>query len=460
MRRSFLSSAVFPLFAWGLAFHSLTMAILLGVVGLPIDVVRALAAWKEAALAALVFVVVLRALTGRGPRVAMVWPDLWIGGLLAVAVAYLVGENVLLQAGLPRAAELLGIRDAVYFMLIYFVGRSMPDLAESDGAMKAIFALVLVTSVIGILERFFVPPETLVAIGVASYFQDFLGIAPMTIGNDYGLPSNYWTMIGGVQFRRSGSVYLSAQGFAVPFLLFFPLVTAWVFSRPKRSPLQIAGYVVICAALLLTLTRMTIFIAVVQTVLFVTLLRRPEWAVAGLALGAMIFTAAFVLIPGFPSFVWNTLSWQEPSSVSHTSDWLNGVSAFAHAPWGVGLGTTDQSAVRSGLPHITGDNLYLKYAVEMGVLGISLLVFALGSIMGRSMMLFRNARTESQRRMGAAMWLATIGLLINGITAVVFNSPPLGWLFFWLAGAVVTSSQRATAAEHAVRPLQLEPART
>jgi len=457
--RSFLSRVAFPLFVWGLAFHSLALSMLLGLGGLPIGAVRALAAWKEAALATLVFVVVLRALTGRGPRVTLVWSDLWVGGLIAVAIAYFLGENALLQAGLPRAAQMLGIRDAVYFMLIYFVGRSTPDLAESDSAMRIIFALVLVTSVMGILERFLIPPEILVAIGVATYFQDFLGVASMTLGNDYGLPANYWTMIGGNQFRRSGSVYLSAQGFAVPFLLFFPLATAWVFSRPRRSLFQVGGYIVISVALLLTLTRMTIFIALLQTVLFVVMLRRPEWAVAGLALCGMMFTAALVLIPGFPSFVWSTLSWQEGSSVSHTTDWLNGVSAFAHNPWGMGLGTADQSALRSGLPHITGDNLYLKYAVEMGVLGISLLVLALGSIMGRSMVLYRNARNDSQRRMGAAMWLATIGVLLNGMTAVVFNSPPLGWLYFWLAGAVITSSQRVTAEQPVARPLQLEPIR-
>jgi hypothetical protein len=386
------------------------------------------------------------------------WADLWIGGLAAIALAYLVGENVLLQTGLPRAAELLGFRDAVYFMLIYFVGRATPELAEEDAAMKAIFALVLVTSVIALVEPFLIPPEMLVAIGVASYFNDFLGISAMTIGNDYGLPANYWTMIGGIQFRRSGSVYLSGQGFAVPFLLFFPLVTAWVFSRARRAPWQIAGYALICVAILMTVTRMTIFIALVQVVLFVALVRRPEWAVAGLAIAAMIFSAAFVLIPGFPTLVWQTLSWQEGSSISHANDWLNGLVAFGQHPWGSGLGTTDQSAVRSGLPHITGDNLYLKYAVEMGVLGIGLFILAIASILSHSMTLYRNATSDSQRRMGVAMWLATIGLLINGITAVVFNSPILGWLFFWLAGAVVTSSQRAKDRQRVVAPLVLAPA--
>ena len=457
VRGSFLSRIAFPLLAWGLAFHSLIMAILFGFLGLPANVVRVIAAWKEAALIGLCLIAVLRALSGRGPRVRIAWADLWIGGLAAIGVAYLIGENALLRTGLPKSAELLGFRDAIYFLLIYFVGRSTPELVEDDRTMRVIFALVVLTSIIGILEPLFVPPEALVAIGVASYFNDFLGITTAAIGNDYGLPSNYWTMIGGTAFRRSGSIYLTGQGFAVPFLLFFPLVTAWVFARPKRSLVQISGYALVCMALLMTVTRMTIFIAVVQIVLFVAMQRRPEWAVAALAVSGMIFIAAFVLIPGFPTFVWDTLSWQSSSSLTHANDWANGLAAFAQNPWGIGLGTTDQASVRSGLPHITGDNLYLKYAVEMGVLGVGLLVLSIGSILGHAMALYQNATSDSQRRMGAAMWLATIGLILNGMTAVIFNSPIVAYLFFWLAGAMVTSSQRAAADRYAARALLLEP---
>jgi O-antigen ligase len=264
------------------------------------------------------------------------------------------------------------------------------------------------------------------------------------VGNEYGLPTNYWASVGGHTVRRAGSIYLGGQGFAVPFLLFFPMVTVWVLPRSKRSVWLMIGYSIICIALLLTLTRMTIIVALIQLLLFVLLRRRPEWAVAGLALAAMLFLAAIVLMPGFPTFVLHTLSGQESSTAGHLSDWSKGVLAFFEKPWGFGLGTADLAAIRSGLEHITGDNLYLTYAVEMGVVGVLLLVCILGSIMGHALNLLRNGVTEAERRMGTAIWLAAIGLAINGMTAVVFNSITLGWLFFWLAGAVVTRSQRVT----------------
>ncbi len=455
VRTSYLTRVVFPLFAWGLAFHSLVMATLFGWFGLPEIVVRVIAGWRDVALLVLLLVVLIRSISGRGPGVPIAWADFWIGGLVILAAIYFAGENLWLGANLPISAELLGMRQAVLFMLIYFVGRAMPDLADDDSTMRKIFFLVLVTCVLGILERFLLPPEGLVALGVAAYFQDFLGASGITVGNQYGLPTNYWVGIGGHQVRRAGSIYLGGQGFAVPFLLFFPMITAWVLMRAKRSGWQLVGYGIVCISLLLTLTRMTIIVAMIQLLLFILLRRRPEWAVAGLALTTIMFLSAMLLVPGFPTFVLHTLSGQESSTAGHLTDWSNGILAFFERPWGFGLGTADLAAIRSGLEHITGDNLYLTYAVQMGVAGVLLLILALGAIMGHAMNLLRNGVSEAEQRMGVALWLAAIGLAINGMTAVVFNSITLGWLFFWLAGAVVTRSQRVAVSAPALTELRL-----
>lgn len=456
-QRSELARVAFPVLAWGLVFHSLVMAILFGPLGLPASTVRIIAAWKEVALMILLVVVIMRAILGRGPGVSLSWTDLWIGGLVSTALIYFVSANLWLQANLPLDAQLLGFRQAVYFMLIYFVGRATPELAEDERTMKMLFTLLIVTCVLGILERFLISPEGLVSLGVASYFQDFLGAAPITVGNEYGLPTNYWAFIGGRAIRRAGSVYLSGQGFAVPFLLFFPVATVWVFARPRKKALQVFCYGIVCIALLLTLTRMTILVALLQLVLFVLMRRRPEWAVAGLATATILFLIALFLVPGLPGYTLATLSGQETSAASHVSDWLSGGRAFAEQPWGAGLGVTDASATRAGLEHVTGDVLYWKYAVEMGVPGLLLFVFALGGIVSNAFNLFRNGTTDTQRRMGAILWLAAIGIVINGLTAVVFNAITLGWLFFWLAGSVVTLSQRAPEPERSLSELRLQP---
>lgn len=392
-------------------------------------------------LAILLVAVVFRAISGRREKTEVAWTDFWVLALFFTAIIYLLTANPFFNAELPIEAQLMGVRDAVYFMLIYFVGRATPEVVESEAGARRLFYLVVATCIIGIIERLVVSPEMLVALGVASYFQNFLGVSAFTTGNEYGLPLNYWTFIAGRPFRRAGSVYLSGQGFAVPFLLFFPLATSYVFWRVKRIPLQVFAYLIICTALLMTLTRMTILIAFIQLVLFVILMKRPEWAVAGVSMLGLVFVAAFILIPGFPTFVWQTLSWQEGSSVSHMNDWLRGAAAFFERPWGWGLGTADQTAVRAGLKYIAGDNLFLKYGIEMGVIGLLLLILVLYSIGQTGFKLFQYAEDDARRRMGIVIWLTSIGIAINGVTAVVFNSITLGWLFFWIAGAGVSAAQ-------------------
>jgi hypothetical protein len=452
--RRFGSLQAFTLLAWGLAFHSLAMAVLYGGFGMPADAVRVVAGWKEVAAALLLVVVVVRAVSGRGPRAPFDWPDLAVGGLIAVALCYAIGQRILLLAWLPENAELLGLRDAVYFMLLYFVGRGTPELARDDRVLRRLVYLIVFASAVAVLERIFVTPEMLALLGVASYFQEFLGVASMTAGNEFGLPQSYWAVLGGVPFRRAGSIFLSGQGFAVPFILFFPAVTVWAFMRDRIRWWHLAAVALACTGLLMTVTRMTTITVLIQLLLFVVLRRRPEWTVVGIAAAGAMFVVALFVIPRFPTFVWETLSWQEGSSRSHMSGWTQGAVAFVERPWGWGLGTADHTAVRLGLLPLTGDNLYLKYGVELGIAGLACLVGILIAVGSSAHRLYRVSASAAERRMGMVVLLTMVGIAINGITGVVFNSVPMAWLSFWLAGAAVTASQqRAVVATLAASPV-------
>lgn len=231
-------------------------------------------------LVVLLLIVVLRAVSGWGPRVGVTWTDFWVGSLLCLGILYLAGENLWLRANIPFVSELLGFRQSLLFLLAYFLGRAMPQLADDPVVVTRLQVLVAVTCVLGILERFLLPPEGLVALGVASYFQDFLNATAVTVGNEYGLPTNYWVGVGGHMVRRAGSVYLGGQGFAIPFLLFFPMAVVWALPREHRTFWRVLTLLLLAAGLFLTLTRMTIIVAFIQLTLFILVRRRPEWTVA------------------------------------------------------------------------------------------------------------------------------------------------------------------------------------
>jgi O-antigen ligase len=98
--------------------------------------------------------------------------------------------------------------------------------------------------------------------------------------------------------------------------------------------------------------------------------------------------------------------------------------------------------VRFGLVPLTGDNQFLKYAVELGLPGLLLHLAIFAAIASAGLRVFRGTFSPTQKCFGAVTVLATLGILVNGWTASVFNSTLLAYLYFWLGGAVVTTSHR------------------
>jgi O-antigen ligase len=161
-------------------------------------------------------------------------------------------------------------------------------------------------------------------------------------------------------------------------------------------------------------------------------------------------------VPGLPGFIWDTLTWQTGSSASHVKDWSKGFQAFFEHPWGAGLGTTDQSAVRFGIEPLTADNGYFKYAVELGIQGLVALLAIFVGILAASYKVARHASTHNRRLMGTVVLFTTIGVMLNATTGVVFNALVLSYFYFWFAGAVVTIAQREFTPAPKPEPVAME----
>ncbi|HEY8309000.1 MAG TPA: hypothetical protein VIG47_00525, partial [Gemmatimonadaceae bacterium] len=273
-----------PFFTWGLTFHILAIAMLFGLFHVSERTVRGIAAWKEILGVVLVVFTVVRMATGRGPRSGITIPDLLAGGWIVLAILFLITENTLWGNNVPPLAAFLGVRDAAFFVIFYFIGRGTPEIADNERALKRLFLVLLVASIAALLEQLFVTPKMLVGLGVASYINDFLGTPQGTAGNVFGLPDNYWSMMGGHLVRRSGSIFLSGQGFAIPFVVLLPAATAWVFARDEPpSRLMRLGYGIIWAGLLVSFTRGAIAVCAIQTLLVFAYVRKATSAAIAVA---------------------------------------------------------------------------------------------------------------------------------------------------------------------------------
>jgi O-antigen ligase len=99
----------------------------------------------------------------------------------------------------------------------------------------------------------------------------------------------------------------------------------------------------------------------------------------------------------------------------------------------------DQTAVRFGLDPLAGDNQYLKYAVEMGVLGVGLHLATMAGAVMTGVKGVRDAK-DVRADYGIVVAAAALGILLNAVTAVVFNSMMLTYGFFWLLGSLATAN--------------------
>jgi hypothetical protein len=437
----------FTVLMWGLAFHSTVIAFLFGTLGVPAIAARSIAAWKEAAVILLGFAVIFRMITHRGPRTSLQPVDLVVASFLALNLGMLAwGEVWFVEQPRPIPMRLYGLRESAFFLVLYLVGRSTPDLASDDRVVRRLVKLGVVLSVLAILETLFVSAGVFALLGVPRYFQDFLGMESMSEGSLYGLPHFYFTQVGGYTVQRAGSAFLGSQALALSFLLILPAATVRVFGEQRRPSFGTwMMYLLLWAGLFSTITRMTTVTVIVSITVMLILLRRFDVLALfiGTALVAMI--AAIVAIPGFAQFVWDTLTWQTLSSDSHTRDWIRAYYTIAGNPLGAGLGTADITPLRFGYETLAGDNLLLKYGVELGIPGLLAFAGILIGIAFSSFTVFRRSTVKSHRELGLLTLATTIGILINGLTAVILSLPFLAYLYFWLAGTVVTLRERSTA---------------
>ncbi len=431
------------LLIWVLPFHAITIAFFFGVLKTGMQATMLMASWKEGVAVILVTAVAMRCILSRGPRVWIGATDVAITALISLAVLFALIENPFFGAEVPANVALFGFRSSVFFMVLYYVGRAVPELGERATYVKHLFRVGVVVALIGVIERIFVTPEMLVALGAASYMNDFLGMTASTEGNEFGLPSNYFSMMGRTLVRRAGSVFLGGQAFALPFLLLIPAATAWVFEPSRRLKVwSIVGYTIIWAGLLVTITRTTIVVCTIQVLLYFLIVKPLTRVVGTLITAAIIFLTAIAVVPGLGSFVLATATFQTASSYSHIADWSSGLVAFFERPWGHGLGSSDQVAVRFGREAITADNVFLGYAVDLGALGLFAYLAVIVTIGFFSWRLLRDGSSSETRIVAATVFLTNVGIALNGTSSSPFNSIFLAYNFFLLAGAAITAYQR------------------
>lgn len=433
-------------YIWLLPVHVLVMTILFGLLGAPASVVRVIAAWKEISLLAVLSLLLIWTPTHRRSALRLTLPDICAMLLLVQAALYVVFPVGISESNLDLTGRLYGFRDSVFLTLIYFVGRLAPISArDARRIIKALALLGIVSGVVALIE-WWVPTDAYVRLGLVRYYNDFLGIHFQVnpYVNPFGLPENFWATIGSLQVRRAGSLHISSQAFAVSYLLTLPAILYTLqtaTSRRSRWRWSI-GLAVCLVTLLMTITRMTIFVCLLQLVIIGLLSRRLRRRILVALAGMLVLVIASLPLTG--RFFLNTINLDEPSTAGHIRAWTNSLQYFSQSPLvGHGLGTGGQTARRLDA-EITGDeSQYFKLTGEMGLPGLLLYLGLAGGVLVAAYRGWRRERDPDWRGMYLVVCVAGIGIGLNALVTGIYSVPFLTYVYWWLAGMAIQARAMA-----------------
>src|SRR5690606_26360836 len=93
---------------------------------------------------------------------------------------------------------------------------------------------------------------------------------------------------------------------------------------------------------------------------------------AGFIAATLYFTFFMIFMnPDLYEFIYETLTFTNPSSIGHVLAWIEGIEAIVANPLGLGLGESGRVAV-SASDTTGGENQYIIIGVQMGVINMFL----------------------------------------------------------------------------------------
>lgn len=434
--------------------------------GAPAEMVKAMAQWKEIAIAGVLVAGFQRARRERHrldrlDQVALAYVVL---GLLYLFVPqFFVGRGA--GASLDFSTKLLGWRTDVLYVAFFLACRHLRF--TSDAVARFVRTFLLTATVVAAIALFeFAFPSTWNSLMIDHletwrYKVDVLRVNPL---NDPWLYDvRVYTAVGGRDVLRVGSVHLFYQALAFYLLLAAGLLANRVV-QGRATGRHYAALATAIGAVLLTQTRSAILGLAV--VLAITLFRKGGdhlraadararfalvlGAVAALAVPAALAVGVVDRFQGDDDYRSNDL---------HRGSFEEGTTAFSEHPLGQGLATSAGAGQRADVEgRVVTETQILQIGTQLGVPGT---VLWLGTAIGAVVALGRAiARAPAWLDTGpaAAVRATLLGFFVTGLFLQTFIDFSVSWTVWPLAGLALGMLERAriepdpTAASRLVRP--------
>jgi len=306
-------------------------------------------------------------------------------------------------------SKLIYAKNLYIISITYLVGRNIKiDEVFFNGIKKILKYLV-------VLVAFFLSFEFI----LSTHFHTIIDFSNYnTIINEIDPQGNFglsWS------FESQGSSPRYAAFFADPLelsasLLFFTSLFIYNFWRNKRK-INYFLLFLIAVAFLLSFSRGAI-VASIGIVLFALLLNK-KYKTLLFIFSSFIFSTLSLLYFGSDEIrylIIDTLKFENTSSLGHLVEWIEGMLSIFENPFGIGLAMSGNASGVDQALKVGGENQFLIFGVQMGVISIIIYVLILFYIIKRSSKVYLYS-SNLDKHISFVVACTKFGLLLPLLTA-------------------------------------------
>lgn len=358
---------------------------------------------------------------------------------LALATLYLflpLGESTFIN-------KLLYLKNTLLMGVFYFLGR---NTFFNEVQITQLFKWIMIIAVGAVVLNLF---ET--AVGI--HFQNFTGYAAfnyaingMEPSGNYGLAWTFETQTTGM---RLASFFSDPLELASSCLLGFAVGLIWYLtSNRENSTFYILVMLASAGSLFFSSSRAA-FAAFFIMVFFIAVVFRL-YRLLALGVGVFAMFVLFVLFlarDDFYYFVYDTITFQNASSVGHVLEWLTAIDSMIVNPEGIGLAMSGNVGSVEDELRVGGENQFFIYGVQLGVVGMLLYISVLLVGISKSIQVFRKTPDVFMARVSFVAGVTKFGLLLPLFTANAELYLYVSLLTWWMLGYSMTGYNEIKAAE-------------
>ncbi len=244
-----------------------------------------------------------------------------------------------------------------------------------------------------------------------------------SVYNNLDPQGNYdltWTFESQNTSPRYASFFADPLEFSASLILFLS-ISLWYFLHSKSLNNKLLFLVlifIIMLSFLMAFSRASIFSSFILFLIAFLLTNRLKMIVYCIF---FVFIFLFSIFYFYYDDLWylieDTITFQSTSSLGHLLEWIQGLISIYENPFGIGLAMSGNAGGVDQIIKVGGENQFLIYGVQMGLISILLYFLILTISILNSFSVYLQSSNRDEKSVGFIAGLTKFGLLIPLLTA-------------------------------------------